>query len=128
MIRMWFSIDFNSHVPVYKQIKEKIKSMIVTGKLKKGTFVPSIRSLAKDLGVNLNTVSRAYRELVIEGVLKVVRGEGYMVEELDSEKFIRRRLEEFKKMVSTLKEDGIECKKLESILKEVYGGEESAKS
>ena len=125
---MWFSIDFNSHVPVYKQIKEKIKSMIVTGKLKKGTFVPSIRSLAKDLGVNLNTVSRTYRELVIEGVLKVVRGEGYMVEELDSEKFIRRRLEEFKKMVSTLKEDGIECKKLESILKEVYGGEESAKS
>lgn len=125
---MWFSIDFNSHVPVYKQIKEKIKSMIVTGKLKKGTFVPSIRSLAKDLGVNLNTVSRAYRELVMEGILKVVRGEGYMVEELDSEKFIRRKLEEFKKIVSILKEDGIEYKKLESILKEVYGGEKSAKS
>lgn len=125
---MWFSIDFNSHVPVYKQIKEKIKSMIVTEKLKKGTFVPSIRSLAKDLGVNLNTVSRAYRELVMEGILKVVRGEGYMVEELDSEKFIRRKLEEFKKMVSILKEDGIEYKKLESILKEVYGGEKSAKS
>ena len=125
---MWFSIDFNSHVPVYKQIKEKIKSMIVTGKLKKGAFVPSIRSLAKDLGVNLNTVSRAYRELVLEGILKVVRGEGYVVEELDTERFLGKKLEEFRKMVLTLKGDGIEYEKLEGILREVYGGEENAES
>ncbi|MHC1587704.1 MAG: GntR family transcriptional regulator [Candidatus Syntropharchaeia archaeon] len=125
---MWFSIDFNSHVPVYKQIKEKIKSMIVTGKLKKGAFVPSIRSLAKDLGVNLNTVSRAYRELVLEGILKVVRGEGYVVEGLDTERFLGKKLEEFRKMVLTLKGDGIEYEKLEGILREVYGGEENAES
>ncbi len=125
---MWFSIDFNSHVPVYKQIKEKIKSMIVTGKLKKGAFVPSIRSLAKDLGVNLNTVSRAYRELVLEGILKVVRGEGYVVEGLDAERFLGKKLEEFRKMVLTLKGDGIEYEKLEGILREVYGGEENAES
>ena len=125
---MWFSIDFNSHVPVYKQIKEKIKSMIVTGKLKKGAFVPSIRSLAKDLGVNLNTVSRAYRELVLEGILKVVRGEGYVVEGLDTERFLGKKLEEFRKMVLTLKGDGIEYEKLEGILREVYGGERNAES
>jgi len=125
---MWFSIDFNSHVPVYKQIKEKIKSMIVTGKLKKGAFVPSIRSLAKDLGVNLNTVSRAYRELVLEGILKVVRGEGYVVEGLDAERFLGKKLEEFRKVVLTLKGDGIEYEKLEGILREVYGGEENAES
>jgi len=125
---MWFSIDFNSHVPVYKQIKEKIKSMIATGKLKKGAFVPSIRSLAKDLGVNLNTVSRAYRELVLEGILKVVRGEGYVVEGLDTERFLGKKLEEFRKMVLTLKGDGIEYEKLEGILREVYGGEGNAES
>jgi len=125
---MWFSIDFNSHVPVYKQIKEKIKSMIATGKLKKGAFVPSIRSLAKDLGVNLNTVSRAYRELVLEGILKVVRGEGYVVEGLDTERFLGKKLEEFRKMVSALKENGIEYEKLEGILREVYGGEGNAES
>ena len=125
---MWFSIDFNSHVPVYKQIKEKIKAMIATGKLKKGAFVPSIRSLAKDLGVNLNTVSRAYRELVLEGILKVVRGEGYVVEGLDAERFLGKKLEEFRKMVLTLKGDGIEYEKLEGILREVYGGEENAES
>jgi len=125
---MWFSIDFNSHVPVYKQIKEKIKAMIATGKLKKGAFVPSIRSLAKDLGVNLNTVSRAYRELVLEGILKVVRGEGYVVEGLDTERFLGKKLEEFRKMVLTLKGDGIEYEKLEGILREVYGGEENAES
>jgi len=76
---LWFRIDFHSSKPIYEQIKERIKLLILSGKLKEGEFVPSIRSLAEDLGVNLNTVARAYRELVQEGVLEVRRGEGYIV-------------------------------------------------
>jgi GntR family transcriptional regulator len=73
---MWFSIDFSSHVPVYKQIVEKIKMKIAKGELKQGDFLPSVRKLAEDIGVNFNTVSRAYKELSEQGIIEVQRGEG----------------------------------------------------
>ena len=55
---LWFPIDYNSHVPIYKQIEGKIKELIVKGQLREGQFVPSIRVLARDIGVNVNTVAR----------------------------------------------------------------------
>ncbi|AEH51984.1 GntR family transcriptional regulator [Pseudothermotoga thermarum] len=121
---MWFSVDFSSHVPVYKQIKEKIKALISVGILKKGDFVPSIRSLAEDLGVNLNTVARAYRELVLEGVLQPVRGEGYVVAELDRETFVAKMLDEFKRVVDECKKAGIDQNVLLDVIKEVFGRDE----
>lgn len=125
MVRwVWFSVDFSSHVPVYKQIKEKIKALISVGILKKGDFVPSIRSLAEDLGVNLNTVARAYRELVLEGVLQPVRGEGYVVAELDRETFVAKMLDEFKRVVDECKKAGIDQNVLLDVIKEVFGRDE----
>ena len=118
---MWFKIDFTSHVPVYKQIKEKLKLLILTGELKPGDFVPSIRTLADDLNVNVNTVARAYRELAMEGVLEPVRGEGYLVRQLNGEGFIRSNIENFIDAVERCKEVGIGIERLMSLLKEIYG-------
>ena len=117
---MWFYVDPNSHVPVYVQIVEKIKAMVASGKLKRGDRVPSIRSLAKDLGVNFNTVAKAYRELVRDGVLKPIRGEGYEVIRC-GENFKREKLEEFRKFLRELREAGFEFEELSEVLKEVYG-------
>jgi GntR family transcriptional regulator len=118
---VWFKIDFASHVPVYKQIKEKFKLLILTGELKPGDFVPSIRTLADDLKVNVNTVARAYRELAMEGVLEPVRGEGYIVRQLNEEGFIRSNIENFVDAVERCKEVGIGIEHLMSLLKEIYG-------
>lgn len=117
---MWFSIDFSSHVPVYKQIMEKMKTIIKSGQLKKGEFVPSIRNLAEDLQVNINTVARAYRELTNEGVLKPVRGEGYVVGELNEQDFLNQLLTQFDHNTLECKRVGIEQQLLIERIKEIY--------
>jgi len=121
---LWFRIDFHSSKPIYEQIKERIKLLILSGKLKEGEFVPSIRSLAEDLGVNLNTVARAYRELVQEGVLEVRRGEGYVVSKVNVEK-IRTQLEtELRKKIEDCKKAGIPLERILKIAEEIYRGDE----
>ncbi|MEJ5228428.1 MAG: GntR family transcriptional regulator [Pseudothermotoga sp.] len=122
---MWFAIDFSSHVPVYKQIKEKIKALIKSGKLHKNEFVPSIRTLAQDLQVNINTVARAYRELTSEGVLQPVRGEGYVVGELNEENFTNQFIEEFERTVLECKRIGIELEVLKQKLEAIYRRDEN---
>ncbi|MGJ8455398.1 GntR family transcriptional regulator [Pseudothermotoga sp. U03pept] len=121
---MWFSVDFSSPVPVYKQIKEKMKALIKSGKLRKDDFVPSIRSLAQDLQVNINTVARAYRELMSEGVLQPVRGEGYVVGELNEEDFTNQLIEQFERATVDCKRVGIDLKVLKEKLEMIYGRNE----
>ena len=76
---MDFSIDPRSGVPFYRQIIERVKYGIVRGQLSPGDQLPTVRQLAADLSVNLNTVVRAYREMEIEGVLDTQQGSGTFV-------------------------------------------------
>lgn len=64
-------IDTESPIPVYQQIKNQLKGMIISKELSKGVKIPSIRNLASMLGVSINTVARAYYELEKEGFLKL---------------------------------------------------------
>ncbi len=116
---MWFYIDQTSHVPVYKQICDRVKEMVISGKIKPGDFVPSIRKLAKDLGVNVNTVARAYRELVNEGVLQPVKGEGYTVREI-GEDFVKEKLEDLQKILINLRTMGVKKNEVLRIIEEVF--------
>jgi len=86
--------------------------------------VPSIRSLAEDLGVNLNTVARAYRELVQEGVLEVKRGEGYIVSRVNRGKFQAQLEEKLKKMLEDCKKAKIPLERVLKLAEEVYRGDE----
>jgi GntR family transcriptional regulator len=72
-------IDTRSGVPFYRQIIDKILLGIAAGHLKPGERLPTVRQLAIDLKVNTNTVSRAYRELEIRGVVNTHRGTGTFV-------------------------------------------------
>lgn len=116
---MWFSINFHSHTPVYIQIKENIKGMVLNGSLNPGDFIPSIRTLAKDLGVNLNTVARAYRELEQEGVIKVERGEGYTVVGINKDEIKNAVLEEFKMILLKLKKAGFTKEQIITIINSI---------
>ena len=73
------SIDTRSGVPFYRQIIDKILLGIAAGHLKPGERLPTVRQLAIDLQVNPNTVSRAYRELEIRGVVRTQRGTGTFI-------------------------------------------------
>lgn len=68
---MLMSIDPGSPAPLYKQIHDQIVAGIATGELEPGTSLPSVRSLASDLGINLHTVNKAYAVLRDEGYVRM---------------------------------------------------------
>jgi GntR family transcriptional regulator len=74
-------VDPHSGIPVYRQVMDQFKYYIASGALKAGDQVPSIRDLAKSLGVNPTTVVKAYTELEHEGVIAMVHGKGAFVAE-----------------------------------------------
>jgi GntR family transcriptional regulator len=76
---MYITIDEGDARPIYRQIVEEMKALIARGELKEGAQLPPVRQLAADLGVNLNTVATAYRELQAEGLLAVRHGAGATV-------------------------------------------------
>lgn len=76
---MLITIDENDKRPMYKQIADGIRLSIAGGELKENDALPSVRQLASDLGVNLNTVATAYRELQGDGLLTVKHGAGAIV-------------------------------------------------
>lgn len=76
---MYITVDEKDRRPIYQQIADEIKGLIATGELTQGTFLPPVRQVATDLGVNLNTVAFAYRQLQLEGLVKVRHGAGALV-------------------------------------------------
>jgi GntR family transcriptional regulator len=73
------SIDTNDRRAIYRQIADGIKALIGSGQLREGQPLPAVRQVAADLGVNLNTIAAAYRELQSEGLIIVKRGLGATV-------------------------------------------------
>src|SRR5688500_4584463 len=74
-----FKLDPKTGTPFYRQIIDQIKFGIAGGKLKTGEQLPTVRSLAVELKVNLNTVAKAYKELEIQRVLETQQGTGTFV-------------------------------------------------
>lgn len=74
-----------SGVPIYEQIEEQIKGLIMTGELKAGDALPSMRMLAKDLKISVITTKRAYEDLERDGFVESVVGKGSFVKGVNSE-------------------------------------------
>ena len=88
-----FALDPASGVPFYRQIIDQVLGGLATGSLIKGERLPTVRALAVELAVNLNTVARAYKELEIRGVLSPQQGSGPFVasQEVSLDDVERRR-------------------------------------
>lgn len=76
---MFLTIDTTDSRPIYQQVADGIKELVARGKLAEGTSLPPVRQLAADLGVNLNTIATAYRELQKVGLIVVKHGSGSVV-------------------------------------------------
>ncbi|HBF2788182.1 TPA: GntR family transcriptional regulator [Clostridioides difficile] len=79
---MVLNLDFNSNKSIYVQIKEEITKAIASGELKINESLPSVRSMAENIGVNLHTVNKSYNELKEEGFLNIDRRKGAIVAQL----------------------------------------------
>jgi GntR family transcriptional regulator len=77
---MILSVDLTSAIPIYQQIRDEILEAIATGRLSAGSPLPSTRQLAIDLGINFHTVNKAYDLLRQEGLLRVNRKSGAVVQ------------------------------------------------
>lgn len=78
-VHMFLTIATNDPRSIYQQVADGIKELIARGVLSEGTPLPPVRQLANDLGVNLNTIATAYRELQREGLIAVKHGSGSVV-------------------------------------------------
>lgn len=119
-------VSLLSQVPIYEQIQSQIKELILTGKLKPGEQLPSIRLLAKDLKVSVITVKRAYEELEREGIIATLHGRGCFITDVNIDKIreinmntIRERLDE---IISFSDSCGIGKDEIKSIINEIYDG------
>lgn len=81
-----------SNEPIYEQIRNQIKGLIIKGELKEGQLLPSIRGLAKDLQISVITTKRAYDELEKEGFIETVPGKGSYVASQNTELIKEQKL------------------------------------
>ncbi len=76
---MYITIDETDGRPIYQQVVDEIKGLIATGEITEGSPLPPVRQVAEDLGVNLNTIAFAYRQLQKEGLVTIRHGAGAVV-------------------------------------------------
>lgn len=114
--------------PIYEQIVSQFKEMIISGKLKEGEALPSIRTLAKDLRISVITTKRAYEELERDGFIETVAGKGSFVAEQNTEAIREEKLKAIEASMMDIRHEaelcGIDLKTLTEMF-ELICGEES---
>ena len=122
-----FQLDFRDRRPIYEQIKEKLKFLIIEGVLREGDKIPSVRELAVSMAINPNTIQKAYKELEGEGYIYSQTAKGYFVtprgfaEGNDTKELLAK----FNDAVKELMYMGKSEKELNDIIENIYKGGKS---
>lgn len=120
-------ISNNSEEPIYLQIVNQIKQQILMGEIKENEMLPSMRALAKDLGISFITTKRSYEELERQGLINTVPGKGCFVshfnKELVYEAKMREIEEKLEEAIDLSRIIGLDKKDLFLILESLYEGE-----
>jgi len=111
-----FTLDYKSRLPIYEQLYQSIIKMTAVGAFDPGEPLPSVRSVAQELGVNPNTVQKAYQMLERDGIIHTVPGKGSFISESNSA-INRQRELVFQKLKETVR-IAVECGINEAELKE----------
>lgn len=115
-------VNGQSSTPIYQQIIEQVLAQIASGILVHDDPLPGIRTMAKDLGINPNTVVKAYTELEREGFVYSLTGKGYYVSttEKDHSDLMALKLSELRKDIEYVKHFGVTEKTLIDLIKTIY--------
>lgn len=107
-------ISNSSNAPIYEQIKEQIKSKILSNELKPGDLLPSIRNLAKDLRISVITTKNAYEELEREGYVETIPGKGTYIASKNVEIIKEEQMQKIEGLIDT----AVSIAKISKITKE----------
>ena len=116
------NLDLKSRVPIYEQLVDKVKQLIIQGVIKPDEKLPSVRSLAQELTINPNTIQKAYRELEREGYIYSLPGKGSFVGQVTEQENSRRinsLIHDFEQVASELLYLGAPKGKLIKILEQL---------
>ena len=116
--------------PIYRQIEDQIRSAILTGDLKAGEGLPSLRHLSRELRVSVLTVTRAYTELAQEGLVENIQGKGTFVAD-SGDQVMRQHLEDrvqslLGEAVDTARRAGMDPDRIRGLLDILLGDKGSA--
>lgn len=121
-----FSLDVKSKDPIYIQLEKNIVRYINLGIYEKNSMLPSVRALACELGINPNTVSKAYKNLEAKGVIYTVAGKGVFVQSTESLKtFNKIAADEIKNLLWDAKNSGVDKSAVIEIINEIWEGKEN---
>lgn len=120
-----FKIDRRSPLPVYVQLAEQIRLLVRRGALSQGDPLPTVRELAVALGINANTVTRVYRDLQQEGLLRLERGLGTFVQPQQRESALvdrdyQRIVKRTRELVELCRESGLTARELAQLVDSVW--------
>ncbi|MBD5492202.1 MAG: GntR family transcriptional regulator [Lachnospiraceae bacterium] len=114
-------ISNQSELPIYAQIREQLKEQILGGQIAEGSTLPSIRQLAKEVGVSVITTTRAYSDLEAEGFIATMQGKGSVVLPKDNnllrEQYLLRIEESLSAAVETARAMGMPDEELVAVLR-----------
>lgn len=119
-------ISTTLNLPIYEQIINQIRDAVVSGELKEGEGMPSIRALARDLQVSVITTKRAYEDLEKEGVLTSIPGRGFYVckqnNDILREKQMRQLEQRYEDLIRDSKSAGMRLEDIVEMIKVLYEG------
>jgi len=126
---MLLTLDNTTSVPLYQQIVDEIRGKILTGQMKPGDPLPSIRQLAADLLISVITTKRAYQDLENEGLIQTRPGRGTFVGEVRGDYLqqvgVKEVEEKLTEAVRTASRLGVSRGDVEGLLKKVLDSEDS---
>lgn len=116
------TLNYRDSRPIYEQIKDGLRRMIVTGAMAQDEKLPSVRALATQLSINPNTIQRAYNELEAEGYIYSVAGKGSFVSGTADADAVRRKTlrVDVKKLLNELRYLGVTEADAAALIEEVY--------
>lgn len=119
-----FNLDLASGQPIYEQLYKQVVRYIAFGALKANDNLPTVRSLASQLGINPNTVAKAYSMLEKDGYIYSLVGKGSFISDRIQSDGVRKSLalENFRKAVNEALSSVIDRQELENIISEIYSG------
>lgn len=116
---MLLTVDLQSSIPIYQQIRNQIVAQVAAGLVRPGEKLPTIRALANQLQVNLHTVNKAYQQLAQEGFIDLLGRRGAIIVQ-PSTKNLQQTKKSFQQAVTEAVAQGVSCSALQQLVIQTY--------